>query len=416
MMGDSMDGKTLDKFQKANLSSPCMQAMMILFEAVRSYEPWAIKMMDASTKMPEGMITGSISSFGNYDSCLSVKGMDDGNEAFTGKYCALSRNIVQPNSYDTKYLAHELAKAKLIRKALAEVSPVELSISLKLGSTRMSTCLPSTCSDTDVRKIVAMIGREADMNLTVTFCETEEQISGMDMTQVLLMVAIASLVVFVFSCSLFDLTTRGKHADTQDIDHFLESGRPMSQSMLLCWSVFRSYQWIARGRPFEDRFAFIYGIRFLYMFWIFWAYSYAIQNLTAIGETISCSYSKCINSFSSFPFVRQHRKWQTDRSQLDLSNVPQWYPRHGDVHFCLWVPDNNLSDSSLEESWNDGCIGHRFRLQDPQDDACPPAGRRNCHHFAPHLLWSCLEGDDVSTGGKLSSSLDPHRLLLLQLS
>ena len=93
LISSSMDSKTLAKLQQANLSSSCMQGMAFLTESLQNYEPWAVRMVDAGSKIPEGMITGSISSFGNYDSCLAVKAVDAGEVAFVGKYCAMTRGI-----------------------------------------------------------------------------------------------------------------------------------------------------------------------------------------------------------------------------------------------------------------------------------------------------------------------------------
>lgn len=274
----------MEKVQGANLSSSCMQGLVFFGESLQHYEPWAFRMLDAGTKMPEGLLTGSISSFGNYDSCLAVKAVDVQETVFVGKYCALERNIIAPLSYDPQYLARELPKSKMVRKALADVSPVEISLALKGGATRAAYCLPSTCSDQDVGKIVNLVNREADMNFTLSFCETKEQISQVDRTQLILLVLILVLVVFSVSCSLFDLVTRSKHPD-HDIDHFITSGRSMPHSLLLSWSLIRSYDWVSRTRAFEDRFAFVYGIRFLAITWIFYAYSYAIQNFTSLGES-----------------------------------------------------------------------------------------------------------------------------------
>ena len=160
------------------------------------------------------------------------------------------------------YLVRELSKAKIIRKALAEVTGVEISLALKSDGTRIAFCFPSTCSDQDARKIAHMASRELDMNMSLSFCETKEKISKVDGTQRTLLSLILVLVVFSLSCSLFDLVTRSQPHD-HDVDHFIKSGRSMTQSLLLSWSLFRSYDWVSRTRAFDDRFAFVYGIRML---------------------------------------------------------------------------------------------------------------------------------------------------------
>lgn len=282
-MSSTMDSQMLSQVQQANLSSGCMQGLLLFADSVKQYEVWAVKMLDSWSKMPEGLVSGAINSFGNYDSCLSVEAVDSGELVFTGQYCAVERGIEAPASYDPEYLARELPKARLIRKALSDASPVEISLSLKMANTRMAMCLPSTCSHADARKIVNLAAKKMDVKMSLKFCQTKEEISDPDLTQVVLIFVMFGLSVFSVSCTLFDGLTRRSDCE-EDMEHFVSSSRSFSHRLILSCSMFRSYQWLSRTKLSDDRQAFVYGIRMLAIIWVFYAYSYAIQNFTSLGQ------------------------------------------------------------------------------------------------------------------------------------
>ena len=50
-------------------------------------------MLDASAKLPSGILNGNINQFGDFDQCLSVKSESDG---IRGKYCLASFQLSLP--------------------------------------------------------------------------------------------------------------------------------------------------------------------------------------------------------------------------------------------------------------------------------------------------------------------------------
>ena len=71
MVGDS-DKSLIGVLIKYNISTQCKGSFTILLDALIHYEPWAIKMMDSSSKIPEGIMYGTINTFGQYDECLDT--------------------------------------------------------------------------------------------------------------------------------------------------------------------------------------------------------------------------------------------------------------------------------------------------------------------------------------------------------
>lgn len=156
MMGREASGKfSLEMFSSYNLSGDCLLGFGYFVDALNNFEPWALRMLDSSSKIPEGIMYGSISSFGNYDECIDTVGThEESNEVyFKGQYCAINYYPVTPNSFDPKYLSRELAKAHMFRKLLRQFPTVQISIGLQLARTRFGYCFPSTCSKDDVKKL-----------------------------------------------------------------------------------------------------------------------------------------------------------------------------------------------------------------------------------------------------------------------
>lgn len=58
--------------QMVVLSAPCSHDILRLALALRQFEPWALKMIDSSGKVPEGIFEGSFTALGSFDQCLNV--------------------------------------------------------------------------------------------------------------------------------------------------------------------------------------------------------------------------------------------------------------------------------------------------------------------------------------------------------
>lgn len=58
--------------QMVQLSGSCSYDMLRMALALRQFEPWALKMIDSSGKVPEGIFEGSFTALGSYDECLNT--------------------------------------------------------------------------------------------------------------------------------------------------------------------------------------------------------------------------------------------------------------------------------------------------------------------------------------------------------
>ncbi|KAF4531443.1 hypothetical protein B566_EDAN004213 [Ephemera danica] len=55
-------------------SDECRTDIKSLLRGVDNLEPWAMHMLDASAKLPSGVLRGNIRAFGDYDECVELQG------------------------------------------------------------------------------------------------------------------------------------------------------------------------------------------------------------------------------------------------------------------------------------------------------------------------------------------------------
>jgi hypothetical protein len=76
-------GTPLDLSQITNVSQQCREDSLIYLNALRNLDLWALKIYDASAKLPSGILNGNVNQFGDFDQCLDV--ISPAN--FQGQYC-----------------------------------------------------------------------------------------------------------------------------------------------------------------------------------------------------------------------------------------------------------------------------------------------------------------------------------------
>ena len=64
--------KLIRTSQMVELSNSCSYDMLRMALALRQFEPWALRMIDSSGKMPEGIFEGSFTALGAYDECINI--------------------------------------------------------------------------------------------------------------------------------------------------------------------------------------------------------------------------------------------------------------------------------------------------------------------------------------------------------
>lgn len=72
-----------------SLSSGCKSALVEVADRVGDGSLWASQMLDASAKLPSGLLDGTLTEMGNFDGCLAIRSAAAAG-AIQGQYCTVS--------------------------------------------------------------------------------------------------------------------------------------------------------------------------------------------------------------------------------------------------------------------------------------------------------------------------------------
>ncbi|XP_043199421.1 nose resistant to fluoxetine protein 6-like [Amphibalanus amphitrite] len=112
-------------------------------------EIWALKMFDATGKLPDGVLLGNVNPFGNWDECLNTTGYYttrlepdtvSRQASFAGKYCLAIMSKADGKTHSPPDL-----NVKSAAVDLAPILPV-----LPYQNAYVGMCIPSTCSGSEL--------------------------------------------------------------------------------------------------------------------------------------------------------------------------------------------------------------------------------------------------------------------------
>ncbi|GIX85764.1 nose resistant to fluoxetine protein 6 [Caerostris extrusa] len=67
----------LNASAEMNISDHCIRDIMTLVSGLRNIKPWAVKFVDSSAKIIDGLLVGTLSSLGVYDECVDIEVIDE---------------------------------------------------------------------------------------------------------------------------------------------------------------------------------------------------------------------------------------------------------------------------------------------------------------------------------------------------
>lgn len=130
-----------------HLSADCGRALDALPAALGQQQPAAMQMLDASARLPAGLLQGTLTELGNFDQCLGV--------GPAAQYCSLLVKpalVARPRLHTICVANPSLSssKAKPLVQHLARHSHHFFYAGLRLG-----ICLPASCSQPEVQQLLA---------------------------------------------------------------------------------------------------------------------------------------------------------------------------------------------------------------------------------------------------------------------
>ncbi|KAF7284842.1 hypothetical protein GWI33_021485 [Rhynchophorus ferrugineus] len=213
--------------------------------ALRRFEPWALNMFDASSKIQSGILYGNLFEFGNFKQCVSIHTKDTDSGSLRGKHCTLK---VYP---DTKLLKKILSFRHISEKRWDKVK-----VFVENTPLAWSICVPDSCDVDDVlphfRKLIKSLTQ--GLNLTIELrninCLTELNDKGFNRSELAIIAAFVCYIIIIAVLTLVDCCSPSEKADASVLLRIFSARRNMK-------SIF------IQGNQDTSDLNCVHGIRFL---------------------------------------------------------------------------------------------------------------------------------------------------------
>ncbi|GFY53418.1 nose resistant to fluoxetine protein 6 [Trichonephila inaurata madagascariensis] len=250
---------------KMNISSSCMRDTMKLIAGLKNVKPWAIRFIDSSAKIMDGILVGSLSSFGAYDECIdtlatSERGRDKGKVLFTGQYCTIELKPPLPPKANFYKLNEVLPELKNFSEGGTVINEgAKYAHFFHFLSLRLGICVPSGCSVDDIDQVAQLVGKALTLHARASRCEVKEE-NKFDAINISVITAysFAGLLMLIGS----------------SIDIYSYYTGVAAVRVLLAFSLISNFQKFSNTKTSSDTLSCLNGIRFLCMSWVVLGHTY----------------------------------------------------------------------------------------------------------------------------------------------
>ncbi|XP_035225965.1 uncharacterized protein LOC118198408 [Stegodyphus dumicola] len=267
-----------------NISSDCTFSLLRWLRGVRALEPWAIRMMDASSKVPEGILFGTFSTFGSYDECIAIKTPKTNLQMpFTGQYCSIN---IQPNlpQNERHFTIHNaFRKYPKLKQVFQEMNIEEDTMAYYyILKHRIGICMPSTCSMSDLNNVTETLADHLKMKISVGHCETSEKPS-LTKGQIISMCGVFITFGIVILATITDILIRLKAEHEMDFEDIVRRKSALRHFSYLFSAYGNACKILDTSIP-VNHISSIHGIKFLSITWIMLGHVYYCKDyLTLAG-------------------------------------------------------------------------------------------------------------------------------------
>ncbi|CAG0883124.1 unnamed protein product [Darwinula stevensoni] len=237
---------------------------------------WALSMLDATGKIPEGILEGNLFEWGNWDQCLAIKvslnesTLPEGIQGnFTGKYCLTNLIFMDPAQRELQMRA---IRPKPRTGGLGEMASLLGALPPAIG-----VCVPSSCSHQDLSNflmgILPMLGL-SDVPIIPYMdeksCHAEpynEEERGTKFTRADIIVAcvVMAFIIMAACGTILDLSMQN------DPDRFKEIRKDKRVIALISFSVYTNGKKVLNTSSTADT------LGFLSMTWVVMGHIYGFS-------------------------------------------------------------------------------------------------------------------------------------------
>ncbi|GLV35557.1 uncharacterized protein CBL_01293 [Carabus blaptoides fortunei] len=238
----------------ANLTNPkCALDIVDTLDAAARGELWAVKLLDASSKVQSGFALGNIVNLGSFEECMGVQYKND--TEIHGKYCLFA-------------LLLHVTKKEIVPPLVTNINLVKKHIGNRsLGLPLIEAmCIPNSCTTQDMYEMYEVSGLKKNFPyvepvFVEEYCQPEKnfvQFSYLEWFAVFMFMITIILLLF---CTAYDL-------------YLVRNIKKPLHELFVTFSLYSNIKKLTKIKKDVDQIPCINGIRFISMMWIVLGHRY----------------------------------------------------------------------------------------------------------------------------------------------
>ncbi|CAG9860596.1 unnamed protein product [Phyllotreta striolata] len=251
---------------KTNTISPQCQNSLDLFvmnlNATNEDNTWALRMLDASSKIPVGLLYYNFGELGNFKECVEIESATD---HVAGKYC-LGNIEVNSTAIDDQsvFIKNHMFMKILLTKLAGGVKTK--------GNPTLAICIPDNCTEGDAKQL--MSNPQLGIDVQSVMCQTAGNVYPELTTEAVAGLSVLSVIIVVVMIStIFDLFYTKKSATVH-------------HQLLLAFSLYTNGKKVFETSRRPSNLSCLDGIKVISMFWIIILHTYSVYSSGPVSNAI----------------------------------------------------------------------------------------------------------------------------------
>ncbi|XP_037076969.1 nose resistant to fluoxetine protein 6-like [Pollicipes pollicipes] len=267
-------GPYISPIANANISPACHDSTLAYLLNILNKQ-WALRMFDATGKIPDGALEGNLSPSGNWDECLNITahfnatdilGVEPNVTSFTGKYCTAFLSKASVEKSEPLLKAPRAASAALAPFLSTLPGGWELDIGM---------CIPSTCTSEEltVGLNIAFMGK-VTAGAPDLFCYTKDDKTELSAGAIVMTTILSLTGLLMLVGTTVDIVAIKAAQDSEAlwarVNIALQRTLPaLLRRVFLAFSVYTNGRKLLDTSSTRDTLSCLHGIRFLSNTWDF---------------------------------------------------------------------------------------------------------------------------------------------------
>ncbi|GAB6020573.1 hypothetical protein CHUAL_003252 [Chamberlinius hualienensis] len=259
-----LNGTTILSILDVNVSNQCsensgkfLNEILKMFNSSSSgIQEWALKMVDASAKIPTGILEGNLKWLGSFSECLKIN-----NEGlFSGQYCTATL------TNQSSELATLFPKSSPLSKLLA------------CNCVTVGICWPSSCNESEIQQLI----NAANLPLSIQSgsCQVETP-KNFDASTVAVIVIYCFFTMILLIGTFVDVFMAHKKCGSEELR------KPgVLRHILTSFSIIKNGKKLLSTKTGGESLTCIHGMRLLSFFWVVLGHTYDYASMMPIKNPL----------------------------------------------------------------------------------------------------------------------------------